>query len=122
MTLAASFSDKSIAVRLSLLIVLNSSVALMSAGFALFGYESFLQRSAASHELSAQAGIIAESSTAALSFTDERAAGQPLSALRGDSQVLEGVIYDRNGHPFSHYDQAGLPAVPAAPPLRPPGV
>jgi diguanylate cyclase (GGDEF)-like protein/PAS domain S-box-containing protein len=122
MTLAAAFTSKSIGVRLSLLIVLNSSVALMSAGFALFGYESYLQRGAASHELSAQAGIIAESSTAALSFTDERAATQTLAALRGDSQVVEGVIYDRNGRVFSRYAQTGVPAGSPAPQLREAGV
>jgi diguanylate cyclase (GGDEF)-like protein/PAS domain S-box-containing protein len=109
MTLSAAFTNRSIGARLSLLIVLNSSLALMSAGIALFGYESVLQRGAAARELSAQAGIIAESSTAALSFTDERAAAQTLSALRGDTHVVEGVIYDMNGRPFSRYEKAGSP-------------
>ena len=121
MTLAAAFANRSIGTRLSLLIVLNSSLALMSAGFALFGYESFLQRGAASRQLSAQAGIIAESSTAALSFADERAASQTLSALRGDSSVAEGVIYDRQQRPFSRYQRAGTVAG-AAPPPRLSGV
>ena len=57
-TLSAAVKNRSIGFRLSLLIVLNSSLALMSAGIALFGYESLLQRGAASRELSAQAGII----------------------------------------------------------------
>ncbi|MGD1070959.1 MAG: EAL domain-containing protein [Bryobacteraceae bacterium] len=122
MTLAAAFANRSIGTRLSLLIVLNSSLALMSAGFALFGYESFLQRSAASRQLSAQAGIIGESSTAALSFADERAASQTLSALRGDSGVAEGVIYDREQRPFSRYQRAGSPVGAPAPPLRQAGV
>jgi uncharacterized membrane protein affecting hemolysin expression len=118
MNLSAAFTNRTIGFRLSLLIVLNSSLALMSAGIALFGYESFQQRGAASRELSAQAGIIAESSTAALSFADERAATQTLSALRGDTQVLEAVIYDRNGRPFSRYGQSGYPARSTAPQLR----
>ena len=50
MTLSAAFTNRSIGARLSLLIVLNSSLALMSAGIALFGYESLLQRGAASRE------------------------------------------------------------------------
>lgn len=122
MSLAAAFTNRSIGMRLSLLIVLNSSLALLSAGIALFGYESFLQRGAASRELSAQAGIIAESSTAALSFADERAARQTLSVLRGDSQVVEGVIYDMAERPFAQYRQAGLPAGSPAPQLRQDGV
>jgi diguanylate cyclase (GGDEF)-like protein/PAS domain S-box-containing protein len=122
MTLSAAFTNRSIGFRLSLLIVLNSSLALMSAGIALFGYESLQQRGAASRELSAQAGIIAESSTAALSFADQRAATQTLTALRGDTQVLEAVIYDINGRPFSRYRQSGYPTRSPAPPLRPAGV
>ncbi len=122
MTLSSAFKNRSIGVRLSLLIVLNSSLALMSAGIALFGYESFLQRGAASRELSAQAGIIAESSTAALSFADERAATQTLSALRGDTEVVEAVIYDRNERPFARYRQYGHSARSPAPQLRKPGV
>jgi Periplasmic sensor domain len=62
-----------------------------------------LQRGAVARELSAQARILAESSTAALSFADERAARQTLAALRSDTQVVEGVIYDRNDRPFSRY-------------------
>src|SRR5690242_2592223 len=114
MRLAAAFTNRSIGVRLSLLIVLNSSLALMTAGVAFFAYESFLQRAAASRELSAQAGIIAESSTAALSFSDERAAAQTLAALRGDSSVEQCIIYDKNTHAFSRYDRAG--SKPGRPP------
>jgi PAS domain S-box-containing protein len=122
MRLTAAFTDSSIKVRISLLIVMTCSLALSSAGIALFGYESFLQRGSASRELSAQAGIIAESSTAALSFRDERAAVQILSALRGDSQVVESAIYDSGNHLFARYQRTG--SSPGSPPqrLRPPGV
>jgi diguanylate cyclase (GGDEF)-like protein/PAS domain S-box-containing protein len=122
MTLSAVIKARSIGARLSLLIVLNSSLALLSAGIALFGYESYLQRGAAARELSAQAGIIAESSTAALSFADDRAATQTLSALRGDTQVVEGVIYDRNERPFSQYRRVGYPSGSPVPKLRDAGV
>jgi diguanylate cyclase (GGDEF)-like protein/PAS domain S-box-containing protein len=122
MKLAKLFTDNSIRVRISLLIVLNSSLALALAGIALFGYESFLQRGAASRELLAQAGILAESSTAALSFTDERAATQTLAVLRGDSNVVEGVIYDRNERPFSRYAQFKDATGSPAPQARPAGV
>jgi diguanylate cyclase (GGDEF)-like protein/PAS domain S-box-containing protein len=122
MTLMAAFANRSMGARLSLLIVLNSSLALLLAGFALFGYETFLQRGAASRQLSAQAGIIAESSTAALSFSDERAATQTLAALRGDSNVAEGVIYDKNQRPFSRYQGAQSQKSLAAPRLRQAGV
>ena len=121
MNLAAAFSNNSIKVRISLLMVLNSSLALTSAGIALYGYETVLQRAAASRELYAQAAIIAESSTAALSFSDERAARQMLSALRGDSQVVEGVVYDADNRLFARYERASASGKPP-PALRPIGV
>ena len=122
MKLPAALTNNSIGVRISLLIVLNSTVALISAAIALFGYESFLQRGAASRQLSAQAGIIAESSTAALSFADQRAATNMLSALRGDSGVVEGVIYDGNDRPFAAYQRAGSLIAFRPPELRAAGV
>ena len=97
----------SIRVKLTLIIVLNSGLALLLAGVALFAYENFEQRQSAARHMSAQAGIIAESSTAALSFNDKRAGEETLAALRGDSEILEAVIYDRLGHPFSRYVASG---------------
>jgi diguanylate cyclase (GGDEF)-like protein/PAS domain S-box-containing protein len=117
-----SFTNTSIRVRILLLIVFNSGLALALAGIALFGYESFLQRGAASRELSAKARIIAESSTAALSFADERAATETLAALRGDSSVVEGVIYDKSERPFSRYEQRASTASSPIPPARSAGV
>ena len=122
MKLATAFSNSSIRFRISLLIVLSSSLALTLAGIAVLGYEGFLQRGAASRELSAQAGIIAESSTAALSFSDKRAARQTLLALRGDAQVLEGVIYDGNGRLFARYERNASSIISPPPPLRPAAV
>jgi diguanylate cyclase (GGDEF)-like protein/PAS domain S-box-containing protein len=107
MTLAGAFTNRSIGVRLSLLIVLTSSLALLLAGFVLFGYENFQQRGAASRELTAKAGIIAESSTAVLSFNDKAAATQTLAALRGDSAVAEGAIYDSGNRLFALYVRSG---------------
>lgn len=122
MKLSAAFANTSIRIRLALLVVLNSTLALICAGIALYGYESVLQRGAASSELSSQAGIIAESSTAALSFGDKRAAMQMLLALRGDPQVVEGVIYDENNRPFARYERGGSAIGSTAPRLRAAGV
>ena len=113
-----AFTTRSIRVKLLTLIGLNSSLALLLAGIGLFGYESFQQRSAAMGELSTQARIIAESSTAALSFSDESAAAEVLAALRGDSHLVEATIYDRSDRPFAHYDSTGVTSSP--PPLPPP--
>lgn len=85
---------------------MNSGLTLLLAGIALFSYERYEQRHSAARELAAQASIIAESSTAALSFKDKRAADDTLAALRGDSGILEAVIYNRFDRPFSVYTRS----------------
>ena len=114
MKLNPVFANRSIRVRLSLLIALNSAVALVLAGIGLFGYESIQQRDTATRELAVEAGIIAENSTGALNFSDERAATQTLAALRGDSRLVEAVIYDQNGRSFARYHRAGVTIPDAA--------
>jgi diguanylate cyclase (GGDEF)-like protein/PAS domain S-box-containing protein len=120
MKLPLGIRNSSIRVRLSALIIVNSSLALLLAGIALFGYETYQQRQAATRELSANAGILAETVTAALSFNDSAAATQILSALRGDPNVLEAVVYDRYGIAFARYQRRGEPLA-SPPPLRPIG-
>ena len=117
-----ALTNHSIGFRIAGLLVLNSAVALGLAGVALFGFESFLQRGEASRQLSAQASIIAESSTAALSFADQRAATKILTALRGDSGVVEGIIYDENSRFFAGYRQGRSFIDSMSPALREPGV
>jgi hypothetical protein len=118
MHLPRGLANSSIRVRLSVLVVLNSSLALLLAGVTLFAYETYEQRQAAVRELSAQARILAEGSTAALSFSDERAAAQTLAALRGETHIVEGIIYDRKDIPFSRYQQYAVSATALPPVFR----
>ncbi|HEY3840632.1 MAG TPA: EAL domain-containing protein [Bryobacteraceae bacterium] len=126
--LVGKFRNSSIRVRLSLLVVLNGSFALAFVGVLLFGYQKFEFHSAAARELSIRAGILADSSTAALGFSDERAAGETLNALRSDPDLMEAAIYDREGHLFAWYEHqpgssdselyTGAARPPASPPRR----
>jgi diguanylate cyclase (GGDEF)-like protein/PAS domain S-box-containing protein len=97
----------SIRVKLWLLIVLNSSLALALAAAGMLAYQRYVQRDEAAHKLIAQAGILAEGSMAPLSFDDARAARETLAALRGDSQVAEAIVYSITGTAFARYDRAG---------------
>ncbi len=121
MKLTAASRNSSIRVKLSVLTVLNCGFALLLAGICLFAYESYQQRNAAAHELTSQADILAESSTAALSFNDERAATQNLTALRGDSNVAMATIFGKDNLPFAHYQRNGGSSVVALERPRPVG-
>ena len=115
MLVAKAITDSSIRVRLFTLILMSTSLALVLAGISLFFYEKYQQRQAASRGLTAMADILAEGSTAALSFNDEKAATQTLSVLRGDSNVLGAIVFDKNNIPFAHYQR-----VPGTVPLPSP--
>lgn len=110
--------NRSIRARLALIVGLNGSLALLLVGIFLFGYEKFERRDAATRETVTQARIVAASSTAALSFTDERAATETLTALRADPDLVEAALYDRNDRLFAWFERS--PASPAGGVARPP--
>ena len=76
-----SFRNSSIRVKLLLLMALNSSLALLLAGAGFLGYEALQYRIGATRELTTLADIVGASSTAALTFADERAANETLTSL-----------------------------------------
>ncbi len=113
--------DVPISVRLWLLIVLNSSLALVLTGAGSLLYQRYAQRSAAVQEIEAQASVLSESMSAALTFDDRKAAHENLSALRGDSHIVEAAVYGQRGVGFAVYTRGSVPGAPA-PPLRRDGV
>jgi diguanylate cyclase (GGDEF)-like protein/PAS domain S-box-containing protein len=68
-------------------------------------YQRNEQRHEAMRELTAQASVLAEGVSAALSFDDARAGRETLAALRGDSQITEAGIYDLRGSSFAWYSR-----------------
>ncbi|MDP9053539.1 MAG: EAL domain-containing protein [Acidobacteriota bacterium] len=97
------FTNSSVRRKLLLLIALTSSFALLLAGVSLLGYEAFQFRSGATRELNTLAEIIGASSTGALSFADERAAGETLAALAGDRRIIAAAIYDAHQRRIAVY-------------------
>ena len=110
-----------ISVRLWLLIVLSSSLALLLTGASSLLYQRYAQRGEAVQTLQAQANILSESTAAALSFDDAKEAERSLAALRGDGQIVEAAIYDQRGSDFAVYNRSQGRGRPA-PPLRRDGV
>jgi diguanylate cyclase (GGDEF)-like protein/PAS domain S-box-containing protein len=111
--LAQAFKNSSIRTKLTLLIIGTTSVALVLAGAGLLSYESRQYRAAATREISALAEIVADGTTAALSFGDQEAARQTLNALHGDRRLLRAAVYNRAGDLFAAYAQSGTGAAPA---------
>ncbi|MBI3698471.1 MAG: response regulator, partial [Acidobacteria bacterium] len=112
--------DLSIGRKLTLIIVVTSSVALLAACAAFIIYGLFSFRNSTAEDLSSLADVIGANTPAALAFSDREAAEETLAALRTQDHIVAAGIYDRDGVIFARYgrDPAAARLVPNRP--RPP--
>jgi signal transduction histidine kinase len=106
--------------KLLVIMTLASVAGLLLASFAFVAYELVVFRRGMVRDLSVLADIVGANSTAALAFNDARAAGDTLSALRAEPNIVSARIYAKEGGLFATYQRDGA----AAPPLSagpPPG-
>ena len=107
--------------KLTLIILLTSSIALLLASAGFIAYELIGFRGAIVRELSTVAEVIGANSTAALAFSDRRAAEEILSALRVDERVLAACSYNSKGQLFAPYLRDAKSSHLFPPRPRPPG-
>jgi signal transduction histidine kinase/ActR/RegA family two-component response regulator len=112
----SSLRDLPIKRKLTVVVLLASTVAVLLMGSVLIIYE----RSVFRHELAANmtvlAQIIGSNSTAALAFDDRKSAQESLSALLADAEVRTAAIYDYTGKVFARYpENLPLEQLPAQP-------
>ena len=97
------FRDISIKRKLTLIIMLTSTFALLLACMAFVMYDLIAFRHAMARELSILAEIIGANSTAALSFDHQRAAEEILAALSAEQHIVSACIYAQDGRVFAKY-------------------
>jgi signal transduction histidine kinase len=95
--------ETSIKGKLTRIIMMTAGIALALACVGFVTYELLTYRQTMINEFSSMAGIIGTNSTAALAFTDPRAAEETLAALKSEHRVLSAAIYARNGALFASY-------------------
>src|SRR5262245_19659585 len=112
-----AFRDLSIKRKLTMLMMLTSCAALLLACVSFMTYELVTMRQTMAQELKTLAGIIADNSTAALSFRDSKAAEETLGTLANNRQIVAAAIYGPDGAPFARYLRSGAreDAIPRAP-------
>src|SRR5262249_30327287 len=103
-----TFRDVSIKHKLTLIIMLTSSVALLLAGIAFGTYELIMFRRAMTSHLLTLAEMIGANSTAALAFNDQSAARETLTALSAEPHIVSATIYTRDGRAFAKYFRADM--------------
>src|SRR5579864_2923306 len=103
--------------KLTLVIMINTVVALCVAGIAFAEYGVYRFKELRLEDLNALANILGTNSTAPLTFKDPNSAQDILRALAAKPHILSAVIFDRDGKPFAVYhrgeskDQYSTPAV-----------
>ena len=89
--------------KLTLVIMINTVLALCVAGIAFAEYGVYRFKELRLEDLNALANILGTNSTAPLAFKDPNSAQDILRALAAKPHILSAVIYDRDGRPFAIY-------------------
>ena len=104
-----AFRDISIQRKLIGIIMVTSTVALLLACSTFLGYELVTYRKMVTQQLTTLAQIVAESSTAALTFNDRRSATETLAALRAEPDLAAACIYAKDGRLLAAFEREGSP-------------
>jgi signal transduction histidine kinase len=99
--------------------MIASGVALVLACAGFASYELLTFRATITGQLETISQVVLDSSTAALTFDDQKDATEMLSVLRGQPRIVAGCIYTRQGRILATYQRAGayesIPALPREP-------
>lgn len=98
-----TFRDVSIKRKLTLIIMLTTSVALLLACMAFVTYDRITFKRAMRRDLSTIAEIIGSNSASALLFSDQEAAEETLAALNAEPHIVSCYIYGADGKAFARY-------------------
>src|SRR5258706_1898535 len=98
-----AFNRLSIRGKLTLILMVISSSAVLLACTAFIAYDQHVFRLSKAQDITTLAEIIGSNSTGALAYQDANSAKDVLSALSSKAQISEAAIYDRNGLVFARY-------------------
>jgi len=104
--------------KLTLVIMINTVVALCVAGVAFAEYGVYRFKELRLEDLNALANILGTNSTAPLAFKDPSSAQDILRSLAAKPHILSAAIYDRDGNPFAVYHRGESRVRYTAPPVE----
>jgi two-component system sensor histidine kinase/response regulator len=112
------FQDLSIRRKLTLGMVITSSIGLSICGGAFFWYQALSTRTDLVREISTIADMMAVHSTAAVAFSDGKAAAETLAALPMQPDIVGAAIFEASGQKLAGYGEPLPPPSPQLPPFR----
>jgi signal transduction histidine kinase/ActR/RegA family two-component response regulator/uncharacterized membrane protein affecting hemolysin expression len=106
---------QSIQRKMTVIIMLTSSIALLLAGAAFVFYETISFRQAMKDNLLSMAAMVGDTSTAALEFKDAETAAEILKALGQERHIVAACLYSANGTPIALYTRGNIAFRPPKP-------
>lgn len=106
--ITAKLRNMSIKQKLTVIIMLTSSVITLLAVTVFTVWAVFDFRRHLVSDIQTHAGIIANNCTASLAFSDKKDAKQVLSALRAEDSIAFACIYDKQGRVFVEYQRGDI--------------
>ncbi|HEY5838565.1 MAG TPA: histidine kinase dimerization/phospho-acceptor domain-containing protein, partial [Pyrinomonadaceae bacterium] len=100
------FRNLSIKRKLTLMIMVISIFTLLLSFALIMTYDRILDRRAMVRNLTTQAEIIGNNSTAAITFNDPESAKEVLTALKARPEIISAVIYTSDQKAFARYQRA----------------
>jgi PAS domain S-box-containing protein len=116
-----TFRDRPISQKLAIIIIATVAGALVLAGTGIVFVDSILFRGYLRRDLSALSRIVADNSTAALSFNDPATAAETLASLRARVHVEGACIYRMDGTILATYSRLAADSRSGAYKCPPPG-
>jgi two-component system, sensor histidine kinase and response regulator len=113
--------DMSIGRKLTMIILSITAVSLLLACTIMVGYDLLTYRGAMVRDVSTLADMVADNSTAALTFHDVQAANDVLRSLRTQPHITAACLYTQDGRVFATYVREGGVVAFSPPPPRPNG-
>ncbi|MBI4458757.1 MAG: PAS domain S-box protein [Acidobacteria bacterium] len=105
-----SLRDIPISRKLLVIILLTSGAALLMSGTAIIVSDTILYRTSIRNDLDALAQIVADNSTAALSFENAQDAAETLASLRARPHMVQACIYTADSRLFARYARPDAPS------------
>ena len=103
------FSTSTIAHKIVVVVLLASSLALCTLTLAFLAFDSVSSHALLQNRLATLADVVGQNSTAAISFNDSTAAREVLDALRAETPIAAGCLYDLSGRLFAWYQREEQP-------------
>lgn len=113
--------DMSIGRKLTAIILSITTVSLLLACAVLIGYDFVIYRRAMVRDVSTLGDMVADNSTAALTFHDEAAGKDVLRSLRTQTHITAACLYTPDGEVFATYVRDGKESAFVPPRPRPTG-